>query len=115
MKTKNPVSPEVLGKAANLADLVDYSPGTVVSKTLIDAPAGTITLFSFDAGQGLSEHKAPYDALVEVLDGQAKIQIGKDVLTVSAGQAVVMPANVPHTVAAEVPIKMLLVMIRSEK
>ena len=114
MKTKNPVSPEVLGKAANLADLVDYSPGAVVSKTLIDTGAGTITLFSFDAGQGLSEHKAPYDALVEVLDGQAKIQIGKDVLTVSAGQAVVMPANVPHAVAAEVPFKMLLVMIRSK-
>ena len=114
MNAKNSVSPEILGKVANLADLVACSPGAVVSKTLIDLPAGTITIFSIDAGQGLSEHKAPYDALVEVLDGQAKIQIGQDVLTVSAGQAVVMPANVPHAVAAEVPFKMLLVMIRSK-
>jgi len=114
MTKKNPVSPEISGRVADLAELVAYSPGSVVSKTLIDTRAGTITLFSFDAGQGLSEHKAPYDALVEVLDGQAKIQIGQDVLTLSAGQAVVMPANVPHAVAAEVPFKMLLVMIRSK-
>jgi len=113
MNAKHSVSPEILGKVANLADLVACSPGAVVSKTLIDLPAGTVTIFSFDAGQGLSEHKAPYNALVEVLDGQAKIQIASDILTVSAGQAVVMPANVPHAVAAEVPFKMLLVMIHS--
>ena len=112
MNAKNSLSPEILGKVANLADLVACSPGAVVSKTLIDLPAGTITIFSFDAGQGLSEHKAPYNALAEVLDGQAKIQIAKDVLTVSAGQAVVMPADVPHAVVAEERFKMMLVMIR---
>ena len=115
MNAKNSVSPEILGKVANLADLVACSPGAVVSKTLIDLPAGTITIFSLDAGQGLSEHKAPYDAFVEIIEGQATIRIGQKELVVSSGEAVIMPANVPHALSAPVPFKMLLVMIRSRK
>jgi len=86
----------------------------VVSKTLLDTPAGTITLFSFDVGQGLSEHEAPFDAFVEVLDGQAKIHIAREALTVFTGQVVIMPASMPHAISAEVPFKMLLVMIRAK-
>ena len=110
---KTTVSEEVLAKAASLANLAAYVPGAVVSKTLIDKPAGTMTLFSFDGGQGLSEHTAPYDAFIEVVDGQAKIRIAQKWLTVKAGEAVVMPANVPHAVQAEEKFKMLLVMIKA--
>jgi quercetin dioxygenase-like cupin family protein len=110
---KKAVSEEVLAKAAGLTSMAAYVPVAVVSKTLIDKPVGTITLFSFDAGQGLSEHTAPYDAFIEVLDGEAKIRIAEKWLTVKAGEAVVMPANVPHAVQAEEKFKMLLVMIRA--
>lgn len=91
---------------------VEYSPGSVVSKTLIDKPVGTITFFAFAAGQGLSEHTAPYDAVVQVLDGQAKIFIAGQAYEVAEGQMIVMPANVPHALRAEQPFKMLLTMIR---
>jgi quercetin dioxygenase-like cupin family protein len=112
-KKKNAVSSECLGKAAGLAELAAYVSGAVVSKTLIDKPVGTITLFSFDAGQGLSEHTVPYDAFIEVLDGAAKIRIADKWLTAKAGEVVIMPANVPHAVQAEEKFKMLLVMIRA--
>jgi quercetin dioxygenase-like cupin family protein len=94
------------------ADHVAYIDGAVVSKTLIKKETGSVTLFAFEAGQGLSEHTAPFDALVQVLDGQAQITIGGEPQTVSAGQIIIMPANVPHALQAEKAFKMLLVMIR---
>ena len=101
-----------VGKGQDLSDLVDYADNSIVSKTVLDKSAGTITLFAFDVGQGLSEHTAPYDAVVVVLDGSAKLTIGGDEVTACAGQIVIMPANVPHSVAAQERFKMLLVMIK---
>ena len=96
----------------DLAGLQPYVDGSVVSRTLLKRSKGNLTLFSFAAGQGLSEHTAPFDAFVHVLDGAARVTIGGVPVEVPAGQAVVMPANVPHALHAEVPFKMLLVMIR---
>ncbi len=103
-----------LGKAQEFSKLVDYSTDAVVSKTILDKPAGTITLFAFDKGQGLSEHTAPYDAVVMVLDGSVKLTIGGEAQSVCAGQIIIMPADVPHAVYAHERFKMLLVMIRSK-
>ena len=103
---------ELRGKAFNLEQFVEYADGAVVSKTLLKKSAGTVTLFAFDSGQGLSEHTAPFDAVVYILDGEARITIGGDPHTVSAGQMLIMPANVAHALQADVPFKMLLVMIR---
>jgi quercetin dioxygenase-like cupin family protein len=94
-------------------ELAAYQSGSVVSRTLIDKKIGTLTLFAFDQGQGLSEHAAPYDAFVQVLDGSAAITIAGKVQQVDAGQMIIMPANVPHSLRAEKPFKMLLVMIRA--
>ena len=102
-----------LAKPAALAGLVDYANDSIVSKTIIDKSAGTITLFAFDKGQKLSEHTAPYDAVVQVLDGSADLTIGGKLTNVSAGQIIIMPANVPHAVAAKEKFKMLLIMIRA--
>jgi quercetin dioxygenase-like cupin family protein len=102
-----------LGKGQKLAELIKYAEDAVVSKTILDKPAGTITLFAFDKGQKLSEHTAPYDAVVQVLDGQALLTIGGKGVQVSAGQVIIMPANVPHAVAAQERFKMLLTMIRA--
>ena len=102
-----------VGQGQRLADLVEYSKDSIVSKTVLDKPAGTITLFAFDKDQKLSEHTAPYDAVVQILDGQALLTIGGAPKEVSAGQVVIMPGNVPHSVAAEEKFKMLLTMIRA--
>ena len=99
-------------EALRLAELLDYVPGSVVSRTLIKRPVGTVTLFSFDKGQGLSEHTAPVDALVQVLDGQAELTIGGELVKAGAGETVLMPADVPHSLHAPEPFKMLLTMIR---
>ena len=104
---------ELIGKALTMSDLVAYHDGSVVSKTLIDKKVGTVTLFSFAAGQGLSEHTVPYDAFVQIVDGEAEVTIESDVHTVSAGQMIIMPANKPHSMKAVKPYKMLLVMIRA--
>lgn len=97
----------------NLTELVNYSSGAVVSKTLIDRPAGTVTLFAFDAGQGLSEHSAPFDALVVVLDGSVEVTIGGTPHRVDSGQAILMPADVPHALRAlDGPFKVMLVMVK---
>ena len=100
------------GIALSLAELVDYSQGAVVSRTLVKKQTGTVTLFSFDAGQGLSEHTAPFDALVHILDGKAELTIGGKSVNAEAGQIVLMPANVPHALQAHERFKMLLVMIK---
>jgi quercetin dioxygenase-like cupin family protein len=99
--------------AIRLADHISYQEGAVVSKTVLQKPTGTVTLFAFDAGQKLSEHTAPFDAMVEVLDGEAELVIGGETVTVGAGSLAIMPANVPHAVNAVKRFKMLLTMIRS--
>jgi quercetin dioxygenase-like cupin family protein len=98
---------------SRLADLVGYQEGSVVSRTLMKRPAGTVTLFAFDAGQELSEHTAPYDALVHVVEGEAEIRIAGRPYRLGGGDAIVMPAGRPHAVKAPSRMKMLLVMIRS--
>jgi quercetin dioxygenase-like cupin family protein len=99
--------------AVRIADHISYQAGAVVSKTILQKPTGTVTLFAFDAGQKLSEHTAPFDAIAEVLDGEAELVIGGEVVTVSAGFLAIMPSNVPHAVNAVKRFKMLLTMIRS--
>lgn len=103
----------LVGTAFNMNEQISYQSGSVVSKTLIDKKIGTLTLFAFDAGQGLSEHTAPFDAVVQVVDGTAAITIDGTVHQVQAGEMIIMPANLPHSLKAEVPFKMLLVMIRA--
>ena len=98
----------------NLADYVEYSEGSVVSKILLKKGTGNLTLFSFDEGQGLSEHTAPFDAVVYILDGQAEITVGGKPHRVSTGEMLIMPANIPHALHAAKRFKMLLTMIRSE-
>jgi quercetin dioxygenase-like cupin family protein len=112
-KRNSSVLETCLAKPANLAKLIDYADDSVVSKTIIDKPVGALTLFAFDAGQGLSEHTSPYDAVVQVLDGRALLTIGGKQTAVSAGELIIMPANVPHSVAAEEKFRMLLIMIRA--
>ncbi len=104
---------DLIGRTLNMAGLVDYQEGSVVSRTVLERETGTVTLFAFGAGQGLSEHTAPFDALVYVLDGAAQITIGGDEHTVKAGEMLIMPADVAHALNAEEAFKMLLVMIRS--
>lgn len=102
------------GTPFNLKQSVDYASDSVVSKTLLKKNIGNITLFAFDKGQGLSEHTAPYDAAIYILDGDAEITLGGKSKNVSAGEMLIMPANIPHSLKANVPFKMLLVMIREE-
>jgi quercetin dioxygenase-like cupin family protein len=97
----------------NLKDYIEYSTGSVVSKTLKENRAGTITLFAFDAGQGLSEHSAPFDAVVLLIDGEGRFIIGGEEHDLKAGQLIIMPANIPHAVRAMQKFKMLLTMLRA--
>jgi quercetin dioxygenase-like cupin family protein len=97
------------------ADLVSYQNGSIVSRTIIDAPAGTVTVFAFDAGQRLSEHTAPFDALIEIVDGTGIVTIDGKEHPVPAGSQIIMPANHPHAVNGDGQFKMVLVMIRSKK
>ncbi|UFS71687.1 cupin domain-containing protein [Geomonas sp. RF6] len=103
----------VTGEKLELAGLAGYQDGAVVSRTILDKPVGTITAFAFDEGEGLSEHTAPYDAFVQVLDGEAQINIDGTAHNVAAGEIIVMPANKPHSLRAVQKFKMLLVMIRA--
>lgn len=98
--------------ASPLVDLVTYSPGAVVSRALVKRPAGTVTLFAFDAGEGLSEHTAPFDALLHVVEGRAVVTIAGRESAMAAGDIVELPARIPHAVRAVERFKMLLVMIR---
>lgn len=97
----------------HLLDMVDYQDGAVVSKTLIDRKTGTVTLFAFGEGQGLSEHTAPFDALVQVVDGEVEITISGRPFRLGPGEIIVMPANEPHALKAVSRFKMVLTMIRS--
>lgn len=104
-----------IGDVFNLEQFIDYSSGSVVSKTLLKRDVGNITLFSFDKGQGLSEHTAPFDATVYILDGAAQIFIGGEPKDVTKGDMLIMPANISHALKATEPFKMLLIMIRGSE
>ena len=103
----------LIGKVVNLAELLEYQEGAIVSRTVIDKAKGTVTLFAFAEGQGLSEHTAPFDAMVCVVEGRAEIRIDGEAHEVKAGEMIVMPADHPHSVTAPEQFKMLLVMVRS--
>lgn len=97
----------------NLAEMVNYQEGAVVSRQITKAEAGNVTLFAFDTGQGLSEHTAPFDALVHVIEGEAEVTISGQPFHLKAGDAIIMPANDPHALKAIQKFKMLLTMIRA--
>ena len=102
-----------MAEVVRVIDLVNYQEGAVVSRTLVRGATGTVTLFAFDEGQGLSEHTAPFDALAHVLEGEAEISVSGKPLRTRAGEAVLMPANQPHSLKALTRFKMVLTMIRS--
>ena len=102
-------------KPVRLEDVVAYAPGSVVSRTLAKTKGGTLTVFAFDVGQELSEHTAPFDAFVTVLDGETELTIGGAPVRVRAGETVLMPAGVPHAVKAVVRFKMLLSLVREPR
>ncbi|MFX1380405.1 MAG: cupin domain-containing protein [Promethearchaeota archaeon] len=97
----------------NLGSLLDYQEGSVVSRAIINKDVGTVTLFSFDKGESLSEHTAPFDALVYILDGESEITISNEKFRLKSGQMIIMPANEPHALKAIEKFKMMLIMIKS--
>jgi quercetin dioxygenase-like cupin family protein len=103
----------LIAQAQNLSDLIAYQEGSIVSRTIIDKKAGTVTLFAFDENQGLSEHTAPYDAMVYILDGEVKITISGKPIMLKQGEMTIMPANEPHALTARTQFKMVLTMIKS--
>src|SRR4030043_961480 len=100
-------------QAIKLIDLADYQEGSIVSRTIVDKKTGTVTFFAFDEGQGLSEHTAPFDALVYLLEGEAEVSISGKPVRLQSGEMVIMPANHPHALKAIKKFKMILTMIRS--
>ena len=113
MIDKEPVVNSLIGKALNVAGLVDYQEGAVVSKTVFKKEIGNVTLFAFDKGQGLSEHTAPFEALVFVVDGETDVTIANTIHKVKNKEMIIMPANKPHALHAAERFKMMLVMIKS--
>ena len=103
----------LVAKVSSLQGLIDYQEGSVVSRTIIDKKTGTITLFAFDENQGLSEHTAPYDATIYMLDGEVDVTISGKKVWLKQGEITVIPANQPHALAAKTKFKMLLIMIKS--
>ena len=110
MNDQNIVQPAEVKK---LVDLLQYQDSSIVSRVLLKNKGGTVTLFAFDAGEGLSEHTAPFDALVVVTDGEAEVSIADESFQVGQGETIVLPANRPHAVKATTKFKMLLIMIRA--
>jgi len=104
---------KLVAQPVTLSSLIDYQAGSVVSRTVIDKKAGTVTLFAFDQGEGLSEHTTPYDALVYIFDGEAEVTISGKPIRLKKGELTIMPANEPHALSAVTKFKMLLIMIRS--
>jgi len=113
-KESKPTDPELLGKSFAYKDLVQVQRGSVISRTLINKKSGTVTVFAFDQGESLSEHTAPFDALVEIIEGKAAIMIEGVEQIVEQGQQIILPANKPHAVSAPEPFKMVLIMIRDK-
>jgi len=109
-----PADDGLLSTIVDPTKLVDYQQGSIVSRTIVDKPTGTVTVFAFDAGQALSEHTSPFDAMVQVLHGKAELSIDGKPFPLAAGQMLIMPANIPHAVTATESFKMLLTLIRSE-
>ncbi|MDI9633627.1 MAG: cupin domain-containing protein [Methanolinea sp.] len=103
---------ELLGKVFVLKDLVDYQEGTVASRMIVDRDAGSITVFSFDEDEGLSEHTAPYDAVVTILEGECEVWVAGTTHRMREGETIIFPANVPHALSAVTRFKMVLTMIR---
>jgi quercetin dioxygenase-like cupin family protein len=104
---------KLVGQAIRLVDFADYQEGSVVSRTVIDKKAGTVTFFAFAEGQGLSEHTAPFDALVYLVEGKAEVIISGEPIELKGGEMVIVPANHPHALRAITGFKMILTMIRS--
>jgi quercetin dioxygenase-like cupin family protein len=113
MPGKNKTAAGLTAEKANLSELVDYQQGAVVSKTLINKKTGTVTLFSFDEGESLSEHTAQYDALVYIIEGEAEINVSGEKNVLKSGEIIIMPANEPHSLKALSKFKMMLVMVKS--
>ncbi len=106
---------DIKGTPINVENMVEYQKDSVVSMEIIKKELGTVTLFAFDQGQGLSEHSAPFDAMVQIVDGEAEITIAGEPHTVKKGEMIIMPANIPHALqAVNMPYKMVLTMIKSE-
>jgi quercetin dioxygenase-like cupin family protein len=108
-----PKSEVPVAERIRLGELVNYQEGAVVSRTILKRLTGTVTVFAFDQGQGLSEHTSPFDALIQMLEGQAEIIVAGKPLSTGPGESVLLPANQPHAVKAVTPFKMLLTMVRS--
>ena len=104
---------DIKGKVLKTADLIEYQEGSVVSREIIKKDTGTVTIFAFDKGEGLSEHTAPFDAMVQIIDGKAEITISGNKNVLEAGEMIIMPANEPHALKALEKYKMVLTMIRS--
>ncbi len=104
---------DIKGKVLKTADLIEYQSGSVVSREIIRKETGTVTIFAFDKGEGLSEHTAPFDAMVQIIDGKAEITISGNKNVLEAGEMIIMPANEPHALKALEKYKMVLTMIRS--
>ena len=109
MPEKNPE--KLASQVLNPKDLISYQEGSVVSRMIVYKKSGTITLFAFDAGEGLSEHTAPYDAIATIIDGEAEISIEKEQYVLKEGQMIIMPAKIPHALHAQQRFKMMLTMI----
>lgn len=106
---------DIKGKTIKIGSLAEYNSDSVVSREIIKKDIGTVTIFAFDKGQGLSEHSAPFDAMVQIVDGEAEITLAGEPHTVSKGEILIMPANVPHALqAVNGPYKMILTMIKSD-
>jgi len=104
---------DLRSQVLELNQLIDYQEGSVVSREILSLKTGTLTVFAFDKGQGLSEHTAPFDATVYCLDGEVEVTISSQLYTLQTGEMIIMPANQPHSLKAEKKFKMLLIMIRS--
>lgn len=103
---------DLKGKVLSLKDLVNYQEGTVASRMIVNRKAGSITLFSFDENEGLSEHTAPYDAVVTILDGECEVWVSGTTHQMKEGDTIIFPANAPHALSAITRFKMMLIMIR---
>ena len=104
---------ELKGKVLQLKELVNYAEGTVASRVILSRPAGNITLFSFDEGEGLSEHTAPFDAVVTILDGECEVRVAGEPHRLKEGESIIFPADKPHALSAVTRFKMMLTMLRA--